>query len=63
MNELVEKVCAKTGLPEEKVKEVLEVVVEQLKAKLPSSVSGQVENVMSGREASSLSSLLSKKSA
>lgn len=63
MNELIEKICKRTGLSEDKAKEVVEMVVDQLKAKLPPSVSGQVDNVASGQEASSLSSLLSKKSA
>lgn len=48
MEELVKELVEKVGLSEEKAKESVEVITEFVKGKLPSSLSGQVENIMNG---------------
>lgn len=50
MNELVQIVSKKTGLPEDKAQMAVETVVNFLKGKLP-AISGQLDALISGQEA------------
>jgi uncharacterized protein (DUF2267 family) len=43
MDELVELVMEKTGLPEDKAKQAVETVIEFLKERLPAPIAGQVD--------------------
>lgn len=49
MEELVNLVSQKTGIPKDKAKAAVEVVAEFLKDKLPDPLAGQVENLLSGK--------------
>lgn len=48
MDELVRLVSEKTGLPPEKAKVAVEVVMKFLKEKLPAPMAGQLEVLLSG---------------
>jgi uncharacterized protein (DUF2267 family) len=48
MDELVRLVSEKTGLPPEKAKVAVEVVLKFLKEKLPAPIAGQLEALLSG---------------
>jgi septal ring factor EnvC (AmiA/AmiB activator) len=48
MDELVELVAEKTGLPEEMAKIAVETVIGYLKGKLPGPVAGQIDNLLGG---------------
>ncbi|HET7872026.1 MAG TPA: hypothetical protein VFL42_05900 [Terriglobales bacterium] len=68
MEELINKVSQRTGLSSDKARSVVETVIEHLKAKLPSSVSGPLDNLVSGQGESSdiadrVSGVFGKKSA
>lgn len=52
MDELINLVVTKTGLPKETAKKVVAVIVDFLKKKLPAPVAAQVESVLSGKGAS-----------
>ena len=54
MDELVNLLVEKTGISEEKAREVVDVVIEFLKSKLPKPFRGQVENLISGAETGGL---------
>jgi hypothetical protein len=54
MDELVNLLVERTGISEEKAREVTDVVIEFLKSKLPEPFRGQVENLISGAEAGGL---------
>ncbi len=49
MDELVELVSKKTGLPKEQAKMAVNVVVDFLKKKLPAPIAGQIDSVLSGK--------------
>ena len=49
MDELINLVAEKTGLPEEMAGKAVEVVVGYLKDKLPDPIAGQIDNVLSGK--------------
>ncbi len=57
MDELVNTLTQKTGLPEDQARVAVDTVVNYLKSKLPASVAGQVDNALSG-EGSSISERL-----
>lgn len=57
MDELVNTLVQKTGLPEDKARLAVDTVVNYLKSKLPASVAGQVDNALAG-EGSSISERL-----
>ena len=67
MDELVNTIIQKTGLSEDKARVAAAAVVNYLKSKLPESVAGQVDKVLTGEGGSSLSErlggILGKKSA
>lgn len=48
MNELVNMVAQKTGLPQDKAKEAVQAVLDYLKQKLPAPVASQIDAVISG---------------
>ena len=48
MDELIKLVSKKTGLPEDKAKVAVQVVVDFLKKKLPAPVAGQIDSVLKG---------------
>lgn len=48
MDELIKEVAKKTGLSEEKSKEVVQVVLDYIKAKLPAPVAAQVDAFLAG---------------
>ncbi len=58
MNEIIQKLMAKTGLPEDKAAAAVEVVVSYLKDKLPSSVSAQLDGLLAGGGASAVTEKL-----
>ena len=47
--ELIRMVSERTGLPEDKARIAAETVVHYLKGKLPSTISGQLDNALAGR--------------
>ena len=47
MNELIKLVSQKTGLPEDKAKVAVETVINFLKSKLPPTISGQLDAILS----------------
>jgi hypothetical protein len=48
MDELVELVVQKTGLPEETARKVVKIVVDYLKKELPAPIGGQIDNLLEG---------------
>jgi hypothetical protein len=48
MDELIKLVSQKTGLPQDKAKVAVETVVNFLKQKLPPSIAGQLDTLLSG---------------
>lgn len=67
MDELVKTLCDKTGLPEDKARTAADTVINFIKSKLPSSVSGQLDNALTGQGSGSitdrLGGILGKKAA
>ena len=58
MDELVNMLTEKTGLPEDKARLAADTVVNFIKAKLPGSVAGQVDSALSGESSSSITDRL-----
>jgi hypothetical protein len=48
MDELVKMVAKKTGLPDDKARAAVDVVVTYLKGKLPALVAGQIDSILKG---------------
>lgn len=48
MDQLVQLVSEKTGLPEEKSRQAVEIVLEYLKGRLPAPIAGQLDSVLEG---------------
>lgn len=48
MEELIEMVAQKTGLPPERARTAVETVLNYVKGKLPPAVSGQIDHVVGG---------------
>ena len=46
MNELVQLVMQKTGLPQDKAQELVDTVVTHLKGRLPASVSSHLDSIL-----------------
>lgn len=65
MDELVELIVRKTGIPEETARKVVDVVLDYLKEKLPEPFAGSLDNFLEGDSATdllgSLGGLFSKK--
>jgi uncharacterized protein (DUF2267 family) len=51
MQELIKMVSERAGISDEKAKAAVEVVMTQLKAKLPGPLAGQVESALAGQAA------------
>ncbi len=60
MNELVQLIMQKTGLPPDKAQEVVDVVISHCRAKLPESVSSHLEGLLAQIESPETQSLLEK---
>jgi hypothetical protein len=52
MDELVQTLSQKTGLPEDKARMAADTVVNFIKSKLPPSMAGQLDSVLSGQGSS-----------
>jgi hypothetical protein len=61
MEELVKMVAQRVGIPEDKARMAVDVVVNQLKSKLPGPVSGQIDNAISGQGGGGLGDMISGK--
>lgn len=48
MDELVKMVAQKVGIPEDKARSAVDIVINQLKTKLPDPLAGQIDNALSG---------------
>ncbi|WP_019142728.1 hypothetical protein [Noviherbaspirillum massiliense] len=48
MNEMIQRLIERTGLPEDKAATAVETVVDFLKEKLPGPVGSQIDSLMSG---------------
>jgi len=64
MNELVQQVCQRTGLPEDKASEAVNTVISYLKQKLPGPIGSQIDSALEGGGiGGALGSVFGKKSA
>lgn len=65
MNELVQQVCQRTGLSEDKAQQAVQTVIGYLKEKLPGPIAGQIDSALQGGSGISgtLGSVLGKKTA
>ena len=57
MNELIQKICDRTGLTPDQANAALNVVVTHLKERLPAPIASHVDGVLSGAGASGLGGL------
>lgn len=48
MNEIIQRLIEKTGLPEDKASAAVDTVVDFLKEKLPAPIASQIDNVLAG---------------
>ena len=48
MDELVKMVAARTGIPEDKARMAVELIVQHLKGKLPEPLAGQIDAALTG---------------
>ncbi len=48
MDELINLVSQKTGLPQDKARQAVETVLNYLKQRLPAGVAGQIDTVLAG---------------
>ncbi|HBG52937.1 MAG TPA: hypothetical protein DDW70_01805 [Rikenellaceae bacterium] len=48
MNEIIKIVASKTGISESMAKKIVEIVIAQLKKRLPEGIGGQLENLLGG---------------
>lgn len=49
MNEMIQRLIDKTGLPEDKATMAVETVIDFLKERLPGPVASQIDSLMSGQ--------------
>lgn len=52
MNDIIKMVASKTGMSEDMAKKAVDVVVSQLKSKLPEGVGSQIDNLLGDKNAS-----------
>lgn len=57
MNEIIQRLIERTGLPEDKAAAAVETVVGFLKEKLPAPVASQIDNLMGGGDSGMTSKL------
>ena len=61
MNELVQILMQKTGLPQDKAEEIVNTVVEHLKARLPAPIASHLDSILgSGSSASEVAEIEEK---
>ncbi len=60
MNELIQKICERTGLTPDQANSALNVVVSHLKERLPAPIAAHVDGVLSGAASSQLGGLASQ---
>lgn len=48
MNELVQMVSQKTGIPQDKAQQAVQIVIEHLKGRLPGPIASHLDGVLSG---------------
>jgi uncharacterized protein (DUF2267 family) len=64
MNELVQQVCQRTGLPEDKAQQAIDTVIGYLKERLPQPIAGQIDSALQGGGISgAIGSVFGKKTA
>ncbi len=66
MNELVQQVCQRTGLSEDKAQQAVQTVLGYLKEKLPGPIAGQIDSALQGGGggiSGAIGSVLGKKTA
>lgn len=66
MNELIQQVCQRTGLSEDKARQAVDTVIGYLKEKLPGPISGQIDSALQGQGggiSGAIGSVLGKKTA
>ena len=62
MEDLINQVTEKAGIPKDKAKKAVEVVLDYLKNKLPAPIAGQIDGVLGGGgAANALGGLFGKK--
>ena len=49
MDELIQRICSQTGLPEAQARQAAQVAVDFLKEKLPEPMRGQVDGLLAGQ--------------
>lgn len=57
MNELIQKICDRTGLTPDQAKSAINVLATHLKERLPAPIASHVDGVLNGEAASGLSGL------
>jgi hypothetical protein len=60
MNELVQVIMQKTGLPQDKAQEIVDTVVNHFKSNLPASLSGHFDSCLSALESPAAQGLFEK---
>ena len=60
MNELIDQVCQRTGLSQEKAQEAVDTVLGYLKKKLPGPIASQLDSAIAGGGQNSLGDLFKK---
>jgi hypothetical protein len=60
MNELIQQVCQRTGLPEDKATEAVNTVLGYLKQKLPGPIASQLDSAAQGQSEGSLGDIFKK---
>lgn len=58
MNEIIKMVSQKTGISEPMAKMAVDVVISQLKTKLPAGVGNQIEDLLNGKGANAAGNIL-----
>ncbi len=51
MDELIEQICAKTGLPQDQARQAAQVAVDFIKQKLPGPLAAQVDSILASQDA------------
>lgn len=58
MNEIVQQIVQRVGIPEDKARIAAQLVIDHLKGKLPDSISGQLDSYLTGQPGSEASERL-----
>ena len=57
MNELIQQIVQRTGIPQDKAQTAIEMVISHLKGRLPAPIASQLDNYVSGAEGGTKSSV------